>query len=142
MKTSRSTLIGILLIAGALALHFSKSKPTSTNQSPTPTKTARPILSTESNPSKSYNRKQLRSLSPASRFQSFSQAYLEAEELVLSHQKKSPPERQQALLQALALLHRIQTEDPAWKTELIAKRIEQTIIALLDLQRTIEKSDD
>ena len=124
MKISLSTLIGILLIGGAIALHFSRLKQAEAEQP------------TASKPLQVYSRQELKSLAPATDFSTSSQAYLQAEELVHSHQKKPAGERHQALLQALALLYRIQREEPAWKTELISKRIEQTIIALLDVQRS------
>ena len=142
MKISRSTLIGILLIAGALAFHFSGSKPVSPHPTTQSAKSANFPKSAQPKPFQVYSRHDLKTLAPAIHLTTPSQAYLQAEGLVRSHQKQPATERHQALLQVLALLYRIQREDPTWETELISKRIEQTIIALLAAQRTIEKSDD
>ena len=142
MKISLSTLIGILLIAGALVFHFLGSKPASPHPANKSAKSANFPKSAQSKPFQVYSRHDLKALAPAARFTTLSQAYLQAEGLIRSHQKQPAPERHQALLQVLALLYRIQREDPAWETELISKRIEQTIIALLAAQRTFEKSAD
>ena len=121
-------------MAGALTLHFTKSKTSREDQSPTPAKSARPLKIAEHRPYQVYSRHQLKSLAPAKHFKTPSQAYLQAKGLVESHQEKTAAERHEALLHVLALLYRIQAEDPAWETELISKRIEQTTIALLELQ--------
>lgn len=122
MKISLSSLIGILLIGGALALHFSQTSST-TKEEPKPEQLA-----------KIYQRADLASLPPARDFSTESVAFAKAEKLVRHSSKALPAPRQQALLQALAILYRIQEENPAWETELVSRHIEQTIIAILATQ--------
>ena len=138
MKVSPSTLIGILLIAGALVLQFSRSKPAIQKQ-PT-SESAYPSNSGDSKSFQVYSRQELKALAPAAHFKTSSQAYLQAKGLVEASRHNPATDRHQALLQALAILYRVQREDHSWKTKLVSRRLEQTVIAILELQGNFSHS--
>lgn len=126
MKIPLSTIFGILLIGGAIILHFLKSEKTVSDPPAN--------ISPPHQFAKVYTRNELMRLHSKASFESPEKDFQTAQELVLASKEKPPEERRKDLMVALTILHDIRILAPSWETELVRVRSEQTVIAILDLQ--------
>ena len=131
MKVSRSTLLGVLLIGGALALHFSKSQePVSS-----PTKEASAPSDHITHPPATAPK-----VIAILKGKAIPKAYQEAEDLVLQSRDLPPAERHENLRVALSLLLGLEQKQPNWNPSLLGRRIHQTRIALGNEQDEISQN--